>query len=136
MGRRAPRHPKKLRPAMQRPLSRATSLWAVLRAVWAVDRRLKKAGDRNGARGRQIAEETVKIVGWPMAYTTVTAQLKQLQIKGLVTAEKRGHRLRYRPTIDEPTAVAKEIDAFLDNVLHHEPALIQMALDCLSRRLR
>jgi predicted transcriptional regulator len=120
---------------MLRPVSRATSLWVVLRAVWSVDRRLKDAGDHQGATVPQILEEASETAGRDIAYTTVATQLKMLEGKGLVTADKRGRNLYYHPTLDEPTAVAHEVDAFLDNVLHHEPQLMQIAIDRIAGAL-
>lgn len=121
---------------MLRPVSRATSLWVVMRSVWSVDRRLKDAGNHDGATVPEIHQEAIETGGRSIAYTTVATQLKMLEGKGLVTADKRGRNLYYHPTIDEPTAVAEEVDAFLDNVLHHEPQLMEIAVDRISRRLK
>jgi predicted transcriptional regulator len=107
-----------------------------MRSVWSVDRRLKKAGDHQGATVPQIYEEAIETGGRPIAYTTVATQLKMLEGKGLVTADKRGRNLYYHPTVDEPAAVAEEVDAFIENVLHHEPQLMKIAVDRISRGLK
>jgi predicted transcriptional regulator len=120
---------------MLRPISRATSLWVVQRAVWSVCRRLEEAGDSGGATVPQIVDEAIATAGRDIAYTTVATQLKMLEGKGLVTADKRGRNLYYHPTVDEPAAVVHEVDAFLDNVLHHDPQLMRIAIERISRGL-
>jgi predicted transcriptional regulator len=121
---------------MRRPVSRATSLWVVLRAVWTLCQRQSESGDDAGAVVPDIVQEAIEIGGRPIAYTTVATQLKMLEDKKLVRHVKRGRNLHYYPTVDEVDAVRREVDVFLDNILHDDPALLEMAVERISRRLR
>lgn len=120
----------------KRPVSRATSLWVVLRAAWCVDRRLRAAGDPDGATVPQIRGEVTKMEDRRIAYSTVATQLKALVSKGMLAVEKRGRNLCYRPAVTEPDAVAEEVGIFITNILHHEPQLMQIAIRQLSMTLQ
>jgi len=116
---------------MSKPVSRATATWGVLRSVWAVNRRLRDEGRTDGATVEEVLEHLLTHRTEPIDYRTVATHLRTLEAKELLTSHKQGRKLYYRPVVDELVAVSAEIRAFLDHVIHGDPAL----LDEVERQL-
>lgn len=110
--------------AMLKPVSRATSTWAVMRSAWAVNRHVEMEGRDNGASIEEIYEHVLTHRDKPIDYRTVATHLRTFEVKGLLVSHKEGRRLFYKPVVDELTAVTAEIRAFLDNVVHDDPELL------------
>lgn len=116
---------------MSKPLSRATATWGVLRSLWAVTRKNSQGPTGSWASVEEILEHLLTHRDEPIDYRTVASHLRALEKKELAVSRKEGRLLYYRPTVDELVAVAGEIEAFLSNIIHDDPAL----LDELERQL-
>lgn len=116
------------------PVSRATSTWSVLRALWDVSRRLDQRGDGPYARIEQVWERVLELREDPIEYRTVATYLRTLEGKGLVLVKKVDGKLYYKPTVDEAVAVDREIEMFLDNVIHDDPELLDRLAEHVEKR--
>lgn len=104
-----------------------SSLWRVLRGVWAAEAKARRRGAEGGVTVEQIWDQALRLEEQPIDYRPVVEYLKSLGASGLVVAEKVGTKTRYRSTTGEREAVKAELAAVFASALHGDPQLIELA---------